>query len=110
MNSNVFLGNKLSYGDEEDVSELNLRILALIDEALSYQYKQTQLAKNKNYDQKKDNQIIEIEEEDYSIMSSIRLLKNTKYFEANEFAKIFFGKMQEVISYFDNGKEVNFFI
>ena len=85
---------------------MNLRILALIDEALSYQYKQTQLSKNKNYDQKKENQIIEIEEDDYNIMSSIKLLKNTKYFESNEFAKIFFGKMQEVVSYFDQMKEV----
>lgn len=80
----------------------------MIDEALSYQYKQTQLSKTKNYDQKKESQIIEIEDEDYNIMSSIKLLKNTKYFESNEFAKIFFGKMQEVVSYFDQGNEVCF--
>jgi hypothetical protein len=84
--------------------------LALIDEALSFQYKHDQLIKNKHYDQKKDNQIIEIEQEDYNIMSSIRLLKNTKYFEVNEFAKIFFGKMREIISFFDSGKMVIFIV
>lgn len=52
------------------------------------------------------NQIIEIEEDDYNIMSSLRLLKNTKYFDTNDFPKIYFGKMQESISFMENNKEV----
>ena len=39
------LGNQIRIGDEQDVSELNLQILALIDEGLSYEQKMIQNSK-----------------------------------------------------------------
>lgn len=87
--------------------------MARIDEALTLQAK----IKNKNSlldddrtteNGMKDSKIIEIEEEDYNIMSSVRLLKKyTRYFEVNT-SKTFFGKLKETISYQENGKIVIF--
>jgi len=87
--------------------------LARIDEALAYQAK----AKNKNSlldidileNGLKDSKIIEIEEEDYNIMSSVRLLKKyTKYFDDKTYSKTFFGKLKEIICYKENSKLVSF--
>ena len=108
-----FLGNPIQIGDQKDVTELNFHILARIDEALAYQAK----AKNKNSlldndmleNGLKDSKIIEIEEEDYNIMSSVRLLKKyTKYFDDKTYSKTFFGKLKEIICYKENSKLVSF--
>lgn len=102
-------GNQILIGDQKDVTELNFQILALVDEALSYEFKRNKKAQSLISLNGRDNQsqIIEIEEEDFNIMSSIKLLKKyTKYFDETEFAKLFFGKLQESITYIENNKEI----
>ena len=94
------------------MTELNFHILARIDEALTLQAKiknkNSLLDDDRNENGMKDSKIIEIEEEDYNIMSSVRLLKKyTRYFEVNT-SKTFFGKLKETISYQENGKIVTF--
>ena len=90
--------------------QLNFHILARIDEALTFQAR----VKSKNSlleddfaeNGLKDSKIIEIEEEDYNIMSSVRLLKKyTRFFEVNT-SKTFFGKLKETIAYQENSKTV----
>jgi len=107
---NSSLGNPIQIGDEKDVTELNFHILARIDEALTFQAR----VKSKNSlleddfaeNGLKDSKIIEIEEEDYNIMSSVRLLKKyTRFFEVNT-SKTFFGKLKETIAYQENSKTV----
>ena len=92
---------------------MNFNILARIDEALAYQAK----AKNKNSlldtdpneNGLKDSKIIEIEEEDYNIMSSVRLLKKyTRFLQPSTYSKTFFGKLKEIICYQENLKLVIF--
>lgn len=86
-------------------------MIARIDEALAYHAKAKNnniLIGNENLENGlKDSKIIEIEEEDYNIMSSVRFLKKyTKFFETSTYSQTFFGKLRETICYQENLKTV----
>lgn len=105
-------GNPIQIGDQKDVTELNFNILSRINEALAYQAKiknNNSLLINETFQTNglKDSRIIEIEEEDYNIMSSVGFLKKySKFFDDNFTSKTFFGKLKESLCYQENLKTV----
>lgn len=109
-NYNYFSGNPIQIGDQKDVTELNFNIMSRINEALAYQTKlknNNSLLLNQNLENGlKDSKIIEIEEEDYNIMSSVGFLKKYNKFFEEICSQTFFGKLKESIFYKENSKIV----